>query len=70
LLPIGVLIQSIGLYRARAIARWQSIVNIIAMLGMGVSAAVDIYLFGLVATVILTVSWFSLAVAFFEGSLE
>lgn len=70
LLPVGVLIQSIGLYRSNAIPRWQSIVTIVAMLGMGVSAAVDIDLFGLVATVILAVSWFPLGARFIKGDLE
>ena len=70
LLPIGVLIQSIGLYRANAIPRWQSIVNIVAMLGMGVSAAVDIDLFGLVATVILAIGWFPLGMRLIRGDVE
>jgi len=70
LLPIGVLIQSIGLYRGGAIPRWHSIVIIVAMLGMGVAAAVDIDLFGLVATVILAISWFPLGLQFIKGDLE
>ena len=70
LLPIGVLIQSIGLYRANAIPRWQSIVNIVAMLGMGVSAAVDIDLFGLVATVSLAIGWFPLGMRLIRGDVE
>jgi hypothetical protein len=70
LLPVGVLIQNIGLYRANAIPRWQSAVTIIAMLGMGVSAAVDIDIFGLVSTVILAVSWFPLGYLFIKGDLE
>jgi hypothetical protein len=57
LLPLGFLILGIGLYRARAIPRWQSVALIVAMLGTGVSAAVDIDLFGLVATVILAIAW-------------
>ncbi|MFC1996517.1 hypothetical protein ACFLXI_02780 [Chloroflexota bacterium] len=70
LLPVGVLIQSIGLYRADAIPRWQSVVIIVAMLGMGVSAAVDIDIFGLVSTLILAVSWFPLGYMFIKGDLE
>lgn len=70
LLPIGVLIQSIGLYRANAIPRWQSVVIIVAMLGMGVSAAVDIDLFGLVSTVLLAVSWFPLGLHLIQGDVE
>jgi hypothetical protein len=70
LLPIGVLVQSIGLYRASAIPRWHSIVIIVAMLGMGVSAAVDIDLFGLVATVILATSWVPLAIRLIKGDLQ
>jgi hypothetical protein len=70
LLPTGVLIQSVGLYRANTIPRWQSVVIIVAMLGMGVSAAADIDLFGLVATVILAISWFSLGFQLIKGDLE
>ena len=70
LLPVGVLIQSIGLYQASAIPRWQSIVIIIAMLGMGVAAAVDIDLFGLVSTIILAVSWFPLGIQLVRGDLD
>lgn len=70
LLPIGVLIQSIGLYRANVIPRWQSVVIIVAMLGMGVSAAVDIDLFGLVSTVILAISWFPLGLQLIQGEVE
>jgi hypothetical protein len=58
LLPIGFLVLGIGLYRARAIPRWQSAGLIASMLGMGVATAGDIDLFGLVATVILAVSFF------------
>lgn len=70
LLPVGVLIQSIGLYRANSIPRWQSVVMSIAMLGMIVSAAVDIDIFGLVSTVILAISWFPLGYSFITGELE
>ena len=70
LLPVGVLIQGIGLYRAEVIPRWQSVVMIIAMLGMGVSAAVDIDIFGLVSTVILAVSWFPLGYKLLKGGEE
>jgi hypothetical protein len=57
LLPLGFLIQGIGLYAARAIPRWQSAALVVAMLGMGVATAVDIDIFGLVATAILAVSF-------------
>ena len=70
LLPLGVLIQSIGLYQARVIPRWQSVLMMVAMLGLGVSAAVDIDLFGLVASVILAVSWVPLGEQIIKGDLE
>ena len=70
LLPVGVLIQSIGLFQENTIPRWQSIVMIVAMLGMGVSAAVDIDIFGLVSTVILADSWFPLGYSLIKGDLE
>jgi len=70
LLPIGVLIQGIGLYREENIPHWQSVVMIIAMLGMGVSAAVDIDIFGLVSTLILAISWFPLGFQLIKGDLE
>ncbi len=68
LLPIGVLIQSVGLYRVRAIPRWQSVATIVAMLGLIVAAAVDIDLFGLIATVILAVGWIPLGVGLVRES--
>jgi hypothetical protein len=70
LLPLGILIQSIGLYQARAIPRWQTVLMMIAMLGLGVSAAVDIDLFGLVASVILAISWVPLGVQIIKNDLE
>jgi hypothetical protein len=70
LLPVGVLIQGIGLYQAEAIPRWQSAVMIVAMLGMGVSAGVDIDIFGLVSTIILMISWFPLGYMFVKGDIE
>ena len=70
LLPLGFLIQAIGLYRARTIPRWMSGAFIIAMLGSIVSAAVDIDLFGLVATVILAVCFFPLGYQFITGKRE
>ena len=70
LLPVGVLIQAVGLYIAKAIPRWQSVVIMVAMLGMGVSAAVDIDLFGLVSTVILASAWFPLGLQFIKGELQ
>jgi hypothetical protein len=56
LLPVGFMIQGIGLYVGRAVPRWQSVSLIVAMVLLGVSAAVDIDLFGLLASVILAVS--------------
>ena len=70
LLPVGVLIQSIGLFQENTIPRWQSIVMIVAMLGMGISAAVDIDIFGLVSTVILVTSWFPLGYSLIKGDQE
>jgi hypothetical protein len=40
------------------------------MLGMGIPAAVDIDLFGLVSTVILAISWFPLGIQLIKGDLE
>jgi len=56
LLPIGFMIQGVGLYLSRAIPRWQSVFLIVAMVLLGVSAAIDIDLFGLIASVILAIS--------------
>lgn len=53
LLPLGFMVQGIGLYSSRAIPRWQSGGLVIAMALLGVSAAVDIDLFGLIASLIL-----------------
>ena len=47
-----------------------TVVMIVAMLGMIVSAAVDIDIFGLVSTVILAISWFPLGYMFIKGDLE
>jgi hypothetical protein len=70
LLPVGFLVQGIGLYVARAIPRWQSAALIVAMLGMGVSAAVDIDLFGLVATVILAISFVPVGIHIIKRDFE
>ena len=70
LLPIGALVQAIGLYRTKVIPRWASVSIIISMLGMGVSAAVDIDLFGLVATIILAVSYIYLGVQLIRKELD
>lgn len=70
LLPLGFLIQGVGLYRSRAIPRWQSAALIVAMLGLGVSAAMDIDLFGLVATAILAVGFVPLGFQVINGDLE
>ena len=51
------LVLAIGLYQARAVPRWQSAGVILAMLGLGVATAVDIDIFGLVATAILAISF-------------
>jgi hypothetical protein len=67
LLPIGFLVQGIGLYRANAIPRWQSAALIVAMLGLGVATAVDIDLFGLVATAILACSFIPLGIQLIRG---
>jgi hypothetical protein len=67
LLPLGFMLQGIGLYRARAIPRWQSLALIVAMLGLGVSAAVDIDLFGLVATVILAIGFVPIGLDLIRG---
>jgi hypothetical protein len=56
LLPVGFMIQGIGLYLGRTIPRWQSVSLIVAMVLLGISAAVDIDLVGLVASVILAVA--------------
>ena len=56
LLPLGFMIQGIGLYMGHVIARWQSVSLIVAMVLLGASAAVDIDLFGLIASVILALS--------------
>ena len=62
LLPIGFMIQGVGLYIGRAIPRWQSTSLIVAMVLLGVSAAVDIGLFGFVASVILAVAMLPIGV--------
>ena len=68
LLPLGFLIQGIGLYIGRAISRWQSISLIIAMVLLGASAAVDIDLFGLIASLILAFSFIPLGIQIAKGS--
>jgi hypothetical protein len=70
LLPIGALVQAVGLYRTKLVPRWSSVLIIISMLGMGVSAAVDIDLFGLVATLILAVSYIYLGVQVIRKKLD
>ena len=67
LLPLGFLIQGIGLYLERAIPRWQSAFLIVAALGLGVSAALDIDLFGLVSTVILAFCFIPLGIQLIKG---
>ena len=42
----------------------------VAMLGLSISAAVDIDLFGLVASMILAISWVPLGVQIIKGALE
>ncbi len=70
LLPIGFLIQGIGLYLEGAIPRWQSAALIVASLGLVVSAAVDIDLFGLVATVFLAFSVVPVGLRMIKGDLD
>lgn len=70
LLPIGFLIQGIGLYRESVIPRWQSGALIVASLGLFVSAAVDIDLFGLFATVILAICLIPSGIQIIKGDLE
>jgi hypothetical protein len=70
LLPIGFLIQGIGLYREHLIPRWQSAALIVATLGLLVSAAVDVDLFGLVATVILATSFVPCGIQIIKGDLK
>ncbi|WP_445475664.1 hypothetical protein ACT9XH_02685 [Methanococcoides methylutens] len=70
LLPIGFLIQGIGLYRVGAVPRWQSAALIVSSLGLLVSAAVDIDLFGLVATVILAICFVPTGIQIIKGDLE
>jgi len=70
LLPLGFLLQGIGLYRASAIPRWQSLALVVAMLGLGVSAAVDVDLFGLVATVILAIGFVPIGLDLIRGPDE
>lgn len=53
LLPLGFMVQGVGLYSSRAIPRWQSAGLILAMVLLGLAAAVDIDLFGLIASLIL-----------------
>ena len=67
LLPIGFLIQGVGLYQAQAIPRWQSALLITASLGLGVSAAVDIDLFGLVSTLVLAFCFVPFGVQLIKG---
>ena len=68
LLPIGFMIQGVGLYLGRAIPRWQSASLIIAMVLLGVSAAVDIDLFGLVASAILAIALVPFGIQLIKGS--
>jgi hypothetical protein len=68
LLPIGFMIQGIGLYVGRAIPRWKSVSLIVAMVLLGISAAVDIDLFGLVASVILAIVLVPVGVQLTKGS--
>jgi len=68
LLPIGFMIQGVGLYLGRAIPRWQSASLIVAMVLLGVSAAVDIDLFGLVASAILAIALVPFGIQLIKGS--
>ena len=68
LLAVGFLMQGIAVFRARAVPRWQSGALILSMLGMGVAAAVDIDIFGLVATGILAIGFLPLGVQIIRKS--
>ena len=70
LLPLGTLIQGIGLYRTNVIPRWQSGALIVSMLGMGISAAVDIDLFGLTANLILILAYYPVGIRLIRGDLD
>lgn len=70
LLPIGFLMQGIGLYLERSVPRWQSAALIVASLGLVVAAAVDIDLFGLVATLFLAISVIPLGVQLIKGDMD
>ena len=67
LLPLGFLIVGIGLYREKVLPRWQSLALILAMVGLGIAAAVDIDIFGLVATMVLAASFIPLGLQIIKG---
>lgn len=69
LLPLGFLILGIGLYRGEAIPRWQSLALVLSMLGLGVATAVDIDIFGLVATVLLAAAFLPLGLQIIKGKV-
>ena len=64
LLPLGFVIQFIGLHIARALPRWQSILGI---LGSLLLANPDIDIIGLVASVILVIALFPLGIQIIKG---
>ena len=68
LLPFGFLIQGVGLYQSQSIPRWQSLALIVSSLGLGVSAAVDIDLFGLVSTLVLAFCFVPFGVQLIKGN--
>lgn len=68
LLPFGFLLQGIGLYSGRVIPRWQSVCLIAGSVLLFVSAAVDIDLFGVIASVILLVGLGALGIQLIMGS--
>jgi len=70
LLPVGFLLQGIGLYRARAVPRWQSVALIASTFGLIVAAAVDIDLFGLIATALLAIAFFPIGFRFIKGEID
>lgn len=67
LLPLGFIIQFIGLHIAHALPRWQSIIGI---LGALLLANPDIDIIGLIASVILVIALFPLGVQIIKGETQ
>lgn len=68
LLPFGFMLQGIGLYYGRVIPHWQSLCLIVGSVLLFVSAAVDIDLFGVIASVILAIGLIPLGFQIMTGS--